>query len=152
MAEYSWANGAFKTLAQDLIDADPFNLGHIDPKTICFIHKEEEKPRKPFRMRAVTEPFVFLTNYLYILEISEMLAFDLSIEHRELHMYHCLLQIDREKPGRLNHPDVVEFSRIIDLFGHDWKDKLQIGSIVDILNAHTVADALAPDDEIEEPA
>lgn len=150
MAEYSWANGAFKSLAQDLIDADPFNLGHIDLSKFCFIHKEEEKPKKPFRMKAVLEPYVFLTGYLYIMEVSEMLAFDLSIEHRELHMYHCLLQVDPEKEGRLKHPDVVEFSRIIDLFGHDWKEKNQINSVIDVLNAHTVADTLVSDDEIEE--
>lgn len=151
MAEYSFANAKYKVLAQNIVDADPFVLGHIDVSTIAFLVKEEKSPKWPMRIIALREPITMLCNYLYYLEISEELLNPLTQEHRELHMYKILRQIDKET-GRVIHPDVIEFSDIIDLFGYDWEQKNILPSIIDQLDAKTVANALTADDDSEEEA
>ncbi|MDF2533995.1 MAG: hypothetical protein K0R18_152 [Bacillales bacterium] len=140
---YEYANARYKSLAQTLIDADPFTLGHIDASTIEFLTKEEKTPKKVFRIESIREPFVMMTNKCYIITISEVLIEDISQEHMELHMYKVLRQINPEN-GRLVPPDVIEFSDIIDLFGYDWQDKDTLPSIVDQLEAKTVANTLVP--------
>lgn len=146
MAEYSFANGMYKSLAQDLIDADPFVLGHIDVNSIAFLSKEEKNPKWPFRILSIREPLVMLTNYSYYIEISEELTTYLSREHVELHLYKVLRQIDNET-GRIIHPNVIEFSDIIDLFGYDWQEKKILPSIINQLDAKTVANVLTTDSE-----
>lgn len=145
---YEYANSRYKCLAQELIDADPFTLGHIDPNAIEFFTKEEKTPRKAFRIEAIREPYVMMTHKSYIIIVSEVLIDDMSREHMELHMYKVLRQIDKES-GRIVPPDVIEFSDIIDLFGYDWQEKVILPSILDQLNAKTVANALTQDDETE---
>lgn len=146
---YTYANARYRSLAQDLIDADPFVLGHIDVSTIVFLYKEEKSPKWPMRILGIREPYIMLTNKSYVIELSEELAEDLGQEHRELHMYKVLRQIDKES-GRIIHPNVIEFSDIIDLFGYDWQEKKILPSIIDQLEAKTVADTLVDNDEIEE--
>lgn len=146
MASYEFSNGMYKSLAQDLVDADPFVLGHIDVSTIAFLNKEEKIPKWPLRIVPIREPFIMLTNYLYYIEISENLCMDLSREHLELHMYKTLRQIDAET-GRIIHPNVIEFSDIIDLFGYDWQDKKILPSIIDQLDAKTVANTLVDEED-----
>lgn len=149
MAEYSYANPRYKALAQSLIDADPELLNHIDVSTIAFLNKEEKNPKWPFRIIALREPYIMLTNKCYIIEVSELLDGDLSQPHRELHMYKILRQVDRET-GRIIHPDVIEFSDIIDLFGYKWQDDKNLDSIIDKLEARRIANLLVSDDEIED--
>lgn len=146
MAQYTYADPKFKLLAQNLVDADPFTLGHIDVDTIVFLYKEETSPKRVMRISAIREPYIMLTNKLYIIEISEQLVSEISQEHVELHMYKTLKQISPDT-GRIIHPDVIEFSDIIDLFGYDWQEKKVLPSILDQLSARTIANTLVKDDE-----
>lgn len=146
---YTHANARYRMLAQELIDVDPFVLGHVDVSTVVFLYKEEKNPKWPMRILGIREPFIMLTNKSYIVEISEELAENLSQEHRELHMYKVLRQIDKES-GRIIHPDVIEFSDIIDLFGYDWQSKMLLPSIIDQLEAKTIANTLVKDTEVDE--
>ena len=141
MAEYSFANVKYSSLAQKLIDADPFVLGHIDVSSIAFLNKDEKNPKWPFRILPIREPLIMLTNYLYYMEISEELLGNLSKEHIELYLYKVLRQIDKET-GRIIHPNVIEFSDIIDLFGYDWQNNDNLPSIIDQLDARTISTVL----------
>lgn len=143
---YEYANPKYKALCQDLIDADPINLGHIDPSTIEFLTKEEKVPKKVFRIESIREPFVMMTNKSFLMIISETLANEVSREHLELHMYKVLKQINPEN-GRIVPPDVIEWSDIIDLFGYDWQEQKILPSIIDQLSARTVANTLVDSDE-----
>ncbi|AEO93409.1 gp149 [Bacillus phage G] len=141
MAEYSFADSKYESLAQDLIDADPIDLGHIDVSAIAFLNKEEKNPKWPFRIIPIREPLTMLTKFEYYVEICESLLENATKEHIELHIYKILRQIDKES-GRIIHPNVIEFSDIIDLFGYDWQEKKMLPSIIDQLDAKTVANTL----------
>ncbi|MNB96078.1 hypothetical protein D3C81_753380 [compost metagenome] len=138
---YNYASNAFKSLVENLIDADPLNFGHIDPESIIYLNKEEKTPKVVMKITMIKEPYVMLLNKQYILEVSEDLVNKLPTEHTELHMYKILKQIDMTD-GKIKYPDVVEFKDVIDKFGYDWTNKDHIPSILNLLNNNSVPQAV----------
>lgn len=131
MSGYSIANKKYAALAQELIDADPSVLGHIDLNDVIFLQIEETKPKQAMRIAMIKEPFIMLTNKRFYIAINEELIADYDDEQIELELYRMLYHIDPE-PDRMRFPDVYDFSFIINHFGFDWRQK-KISSILDIL-------------------
>lgn len=131
-AQYTPCSAEIQTLIKDLIDADPINLSHVDSTSIVCVNKEEKKPKAVAKISQIKEPFSMLTNFNYLIEVSEELANKISQEHLELHLYTALRQINNQD-GKIKYPDVIEFRDIADIFGYDWKEKNQIDSIFSVL-------------------
>lgn len=132
MAEFIFANEKFRNLVEKLIDADSFNLGHIDPDTIVYLYKEEKNPKRPLRISQIQQPYVLLTNKFYIIEISEELVDKISKEHLEIYMYRILRQIDCES-GRVIAPDVMEWKDVLNMYGFEWQKQSNVKSIFQVL-------------------
>lgn len=119
-AEYFNANPRYKALAQDLIDAEPKGLGHIDLDLVLFLEIREVKPKQAILIKKINEPFVTLLGKTFYLAINEDLMSEYDQEHQELAMLRILLHFDVE-PGKMKFPEVFEFRCILDNFGPDWK-------------------------------
>lgn len=131
MTEWYMANPRYKALAQELIDAAPEVLGHIDLNSIIFLEKREAKPKQAISIKKIQEPYVTLLNKSFYIVINEDLMASMDDEHRELEMFRTLYHIDVEE-GKMRYPDVYDYSFIIKHFGPDWREK-QIPSILDEL-------------------
>lgn len=147
MAEFSFADDKFRIMVERLIDADPFNLGHIDPDTIVYLYKEEKNPRRAIKMAQIPQPYILLTGKFYIMEISEELVEIISKEHLEIFIYRGLRQINSEN-GRVIAPDVIEWKNILDMYGFDWEQNSSIPSIFEVLRNKSDASRSSDDDNV----
>lgn len=133
MSNYSIANAKYKSKAQELIDADPSELGHIDLNDVLFLQIEETKPKQAMRISMIKEPFVMLTGKKFYIAINEELIGEYSDEQIELELYRALFHISPE-PDKMRFPDVYDFSFIINHFGFDWRQN-NIPSILSMLSS-----------------
>lgn len=132
-AEYFNANPRYKAIAQDLINAEPKGLGHIDLNLILFLEIKEIKPKQTILIKKINEPFVTLLGKVFYIAINEDLMSEYDQEHKELAMLRTLLHIDPEI-GKMKFPEVFEFRCILDVFGPDWKTN-QIQSPLNLMQS-----------------
>ncbi len=112
-------NFYWQDIATELVRKFPIGLGHIELDRIIFLSDSEKVTKKYAEIKTVGYPYSFLTEYKFIIVFYDTSIVGMTIEQKNLLVYHQLLHID-DNFEKLRKHDVEDFKIIVSKYGPDW--------------------------------